>query len=276
MRLLLGVKRRPFRFLTLAGGSFLVLWSGFEPIVSLVGIKAGNGPFWLVCLILVAVLVGLFRCIPPTTVDIRFSNTQCRVEIKFGSIFVQEGIRVIPVNRFFDSELGELVSPNSLHGKLLTNKFRGNRQEFDAAVAPHLAAKPSTEVPSKKGKIRDYGIGTTILFGTSTERYLLISTADTDLATLKASTDFDTVWSALAMLWEFARVNCGGDPIVVPLIGGGLSGLKLSHRRILDMMLLSLVYHSRIRDIGCKVVLIIESDRISEIDLRDVANNWSS
>jgi hypothetical protein len=275
-RLVLGVRTHPIRFLTIAGGSFAVLWSGVEPVVSLIGFTPKNGPIYLCSLIALALVVGAIRCMRPVEVRIKVANTQCHITVKFGDIFSETGIRVIPINRFFDSELGELVSPNSLHGKLLTRKFRGNRQDFDSQIAPHLATKPFDIVSSKKGKVQDYGIGATVLFGTSSERYLLISTAHTNSDTLKAYTDFETAWNALSALWNCAREHCGGDPIIVPLIGGGLSGLKLSHRRILDMVLLSLVYHARMRDIGCDIVISIEPGRISEIDLREVAANWSS
>jgi Domain of unknown function (DUF6430) len=273
-RIVLGITKTPLRFIATVGTSFLAAWGALEPIVSLFGVKPERGLLYFGGLVAVALCVGIIRSARPLRREIRFANTHCHIEIAFGDIFSESGVRVIPINRFFDSELGELVSPNSLHGKLLTQKFRGDRQQFDSQIAPHLAGKPFNVVSSKKGKVNDYGIGSTVLFGTFSERYLLVATANTDPITLKANTDFDTVWSALTSLWDCARQHCGGDPIVVPLIGGGLSGLKLSHRRILDMMLLSLVYYSRSRDIGCRIIISLEPRHLGEIDLRAVAENW--
>lgn len=274
-RLALGIRKDPLQFLATTGTAFLAAWGALEPVIALFNIKVDRGLLYFGGLVAVAIFAGGMRSVRPLRRKIKFANTHCDVDIAFSDIFSESGIRVIPINRYFDSELGELVSPNSLHGKLLAQKFRGNRQEFDTQIAPHLVGKSGTTVNSKKGKVTQYDIGTTVLFGTSSERYLMVATANTDPATLKAYTDLETVWSALVALWDSARQHCGGDPIVVPLIGGGLSGLKLSHRRILDMMLLSLVYYSRQRDIGCSITICVEPRHIDEIDLRAVFENWS-
>lgn len=273
-RTVYGIKRHPIRAILTAGASYLILWSIVEPAITFLGFEQVNGPKYFFVLVVLAVLTGIIRSIVPLRIELKIANTPGHIEVTFEDIFAIEGIRVIPINRYFDGELGDLVSPNSLHGKFLTKIYRGNRQEFSSAVAPHLAAHPFTVVPTKQGNVNQYAIGTAILVGTGSERYILIPTADTDPTTLKAGTDFNTVWRALDSLWSFARLNCGGDPIVVPLIGGGLSGLKLDHRRILDMTLLSLIYHTLVHGVGCKVVIAIEPCRAREIDLRDVATNW--
>ena len=63
------------------------------------------------------------------------------------------GLKVIPVNEFFDSMLGDHVSKDNLHSQLLLNYFDGDPSNLrQTGRREHLAAASSEEVTGKAGR----------------------------------------------------------------------------------------------------------------------------
>ena len=58
---------------------------------------------------------GMGKVWKPSKIDICVANCNSTIEVVFGDLFEQDGIRVIAVNEFFDSELGKPVSDKSVH-----------------------------------------------------------------------------------------------------------------------------------------------------------------
>ena len=72
-----------------------------------------------------------------------------------------------------------------------------------------------------------------------------------------------------------ARVSVGGEPLVVPLIGTGVSGMGLEPRQLLDLIILSVITATKRHEITMDIRIVITNDRFEEIDLRRVRNHWS-
>jgi hypothetical protein len=108
------------------------------------------------------------------------------------------------------------------------------------------------------------------------EDYLLLVLTHTDVMTLKGSADTTDLWRALSGLWSQARYLANGKDVVVPLIGGGLSGVGLPVGRLLDMLLISLVDATKTRKVADRVVVVLTDNHLDQIDLRDVARAWQS
>ena len=56
------------------------------------------------------------------SVSFKLPTTGTKIEIRYGDLFAQPTDWLIGVGEFFDSEVGQVVSKNSLHGKLINNK----------------------------------------------------------------------------------------------------------------------------------------------------------
>jgi hypothetical protein len=82
------------------------------------------------------------------------------------------------------------------------------------------------------------------------------------------------LWQALEGLYCKARNSLGGAPLVLPLVGSGLSGIGLPARDLLDLIVLSIIAESKKRQIATLIKIILTSDRFDEVDLAEVKKYW--
>lgn len=269
-----GIIRHPWRTACHAFVAFSVLWTLIEGLNYFVpGIQI-KGPITLIVIVLVSIGYALKMIWKPSKVQIKVSNCNTTIEVLFGDLFQQEGIRAIAVNEFFDSKLGKPVSDKSLHGIFLNKCFGGHPEPFDKQVNEQLKNEKSEEVTRPEGKTKRFPIGTSALIMVDKDRYLAFSFAKTDLVTSKAFSDVTMMWVALHKLWERARVESGGYPLNVPLVGSGLSGIGLPTRDLLNLIILSAITATKEKCITQTIRIILWRDRFEEIDLRDIKRHW--
>jgi len=193
----------------------------------------------------------------------------------FSDIFEQDGIRVIGASEYFDTKLGRTVSDKSLLGIFLKKCFGGFPETIDKQLDAELGNLTATPEPTKvEGKKMCFPIGTCALVKANDDNYLLFALSKVDPATCKCSSDVELLWRALHRMWGRARVECGGHPLNLPLIGGGLSGLGLPTRDLLNLIILSAITETKAGDITKVIRLILLRDRADEIDLREVKAYW--
>src|SRR5918995_1711611 len=204
-----------------------------------------------------------------------YKSIDTAIEVEFGDLFEAHGPKVIPVNEFFDSELGDPVLPHSLHGQLIGRLLGGHPASIDALVEEELKGQAHEQVTRTKGKEKRYPIGTNPILKVGDERFFLLALCHTDLATLKASCDVPTLWKALTGLWSEGRTRAGGAPVSVPLIAGGLAGIGLPPSQLLQLILLSIVIASRERYITSVIHIVLPWKCFGEIDLEPINELWS-
>jgi hypothetical protein len=88
----------------------------------------------------IAISVGwaFWRVWKPSKTSFRVPHTNVTIDILFGDIFTQDGVRAIGVTEFFETELGKPVSEKSLHGAFLRKHFSGYRESIDNQIAAQL------------------------------------------------------------------------------------------------------------------------------------------
>lgn len=233
-----------------------------------------DGPIPLLMIVLGSLLYGLDRVWKPSKVEFRIHNCNTVIEVLFGDIFEVDGVRGIAVNEFFDSKLGKPVSDLSLHGAFLRKCFGGHPESFDAILAQELRSVKGEFVPKVDGKQICYPIGTTALIEVNREKYIVFAFTKTEPDTCKAFTNVELMWRALHHFWIRARIECGGHPVNLPLVGSGLSGMGLPTRDLLNLILLSAITETKARQITQRIRLVLHKSRFRDIDLRDVKEQW--
>jgi hypothetical protein len=272
-----GVKRHPVKTLAHIFVAFSVLWTVTEALNYFVPGIMIKGPIALWMIILISIIFGLQQVWKPSTIAIDVKHTNTCIQVLFGDLFRQDGIRAIAVNDFFDSKLGKPVSERSLHGVFLNKCFGGYAEPFDKQVRVELKDIDSVEdVERTEGKTKRYPVGTTALLTAEKDRYLLVASTNTDITTSKVSADVTMMWIALHKLWQRARIECGGTPINVPLMGSGLAGLGLPTRDLLNLIILSAITETKEKPITNIIRIVLTRDRYDELDLRDVKRHWES
>lgn len=269
-----GLRRHPWRSLTYAFAAFSVLWTLTEGVTHfLPGVKI-EGAYALTIMILFSIGFGLNRFWKPSSIVIKVATTNTKIEVLFGDLFAQSGLRGIGVTEFFESELGTPVSGTSLHGLFLKKCFGGGAKDFDRQLKDELRNIASEETQKAVGKKKRFPIGTTALINVDGDKYIVVAIAEADPTTCKAESDVTKMWVALHGLWQRARIEAGGHPVNVPLIGSGLSGIGLPSRDLLNLIILSAITETKANRITEVIRIILHPDRFEELDLRDVKKHW--
>ena len=224
-----------------------------------------------------AAIGGLYRAWPQERVEFAIPGSSSTFEIKFGDIFDGRAVVVIPVNDFFDGQLGDHVSENSLHGQFINGVLGGQSQSFYALTSQALAGvKPKEEgVARSSGRCNRYAIGTVARVDVADRRYLLAALSHTDPLSLKAAASLHDLWMCLAGIWNGVRDHASGQPVSIPLIGSGLSGVGLPPGRLLDFLVTSFFYHNKGRTVVQKVTLMLPNRLAGDLDLKSIKRRWT-
>ncbi len=132
----------------------------------------------------------------------------------------------------------------------------------------------STVVEKVDGKSKCYPIGSTALITVNQDRYMAFAFAKTEPNTCKAYSDVTLMWVALHKLWGRVRIESGGYAVNLPLVGGGLSGLGLPTRDLLNLIILSAITETKAREVTKRIRIVLHRDRFDHLDLRDVKQFW--
>ncbi len=288
-----GFRRRPKLVLleTVAAFSTIItlvegvsrLCSNFFPCLKTGDSLVFQNPYAYTSLILLSVAFGLYRSWAFSRIVIKIPMTGTKIEVLFGDLFDKNGLRGIGATEFFESEIGVPVAKGSLLGKLLIKDFIGKvkAKEFDKQLEEKLQEcdqdqKYIHDVAKKpNGKAKKFRIGTTAFIEFGNDKYIIFANARAVLKTCKAESDVKTMWMAMHGLWEGARNEAGGDPLNVPLIGDGISGVGLPPRDLLNLIVLSAITATKVKKITGVIRIVLHPNQFEDIDLRAVKQYWN-
>lgn len=269
-----GLRRHPWQTAISSFAAFSVLWTVTEAVSYLAETDRIKGFWILVGFIAASVAYGFWLVWKPTKVTIKIADTNTKIEISFGDLFVQDGVRAIAVTEYFDTEIGDPVSELSVHGAFLKKFFGGGIASLDRQIEQELASHSGTSTGKTKGKSLSYPIGSSALVSVNSDRFILFALSNADPDTCKADCSVTTMWVALHGLWKRARNVCGGAPLNLPLVGGGLSNIGLPPRDLLNLLILSLITETKEKQITQVIRIILNMDVYEDLDLRTVKNHW--
>ncbi len=271
-----GMVRHPWKVVSQSFVAFSVMWTLIEGLTYFVPGFQIKGLVALGVIILISISYALKKVWKPSKIEIKISNSNTTIEVVFGDLFQQDGIRAIAVNEFFDSKLGRPVSDKSLHGIFLKKCFGGHPEPFDKQVNEQLQGIESSEVEKIEGKTKSFPIGSSALITVDQDRYLAFAFAKTDPKTCKAYSDVTMMWVALHQFWQQARIESSGNAVNLPLVGSGLSGLGLPTRDLLNLIILSAITETKNKPVTDKIRIVLHRDRFEDLDLRDVKQHWEA
>ncbi len=277
--IILGLKRHPWRFAISIFLSYSALWTVIESVAHFYPKLPLQCWQSHAIFIAISVVIGLFRIYQPYKISIKTKTSDTTLNIYFGDVFEPKGYTAIAVNEYFDSKLGDPVSENSLHGIVIKRYFGGNSEEFYSAISDDLKGcryetvdRPRENVPHVNCK--KYPIGTTASIFKNERKFLLFALCHTNIETFKASTDLSTMITAMHGLFEKSRNKTGGEKLILPLIGSGISGVGLPATQLLQLILLTIIDETKKRHICKQIDLVLHESRFEEIDLETIKRQW--
>jgi hypothetical protein len=225
----------------------------------------------------IAVLTYIYE---PREVDFKIPTTNTKVHLKFADLFSQRADLVIGVNEFFDGELGVPGAKNSVHGQLIVRNFGGSSLSFRAQVDPALATCGSQPKSTERAFAPSdaYPVGTTVCLSSGDRKLFLTAIATTDLYTSKARSDVPMLWAAMRSCLQKVHECGNGDPLAMPLIGNGQSGVNLKPQHLLRLLVLILVDFATSSEsrLPKTVVIALHDSCFDELDIREIARDWKN
>lgn len=262
------------QYLAFTYGIYSIQWTILEPILGFFTTWKPDGIIAYPIMVMVSVLLPLIYYKKPKDVTIAIPNSSTRIKIYFGDLFKESGSKVIAVNEFFDSEIGDKVSPATLHGKFIKDILGGQSESFDRIVGAVLEPSKGIQIDRPSGKTIKYPIGTTARVTINEQFYFLVALTRTDIQSLRSSATVTDFWLAMDGLWKAIASQSNGLPVYIPLIGAGQSGVGLDFERTLEMILISIGYHSKIEQICQSINIVIHPSLKHEIDLGRFDKMW--
>ncbi len=205
------------------------------------------------------------------------------IEICSGDLFAMDGIKIIPVSRFF-YETG--VYEASLQYQVI-NKFKLAKgiEDYQKQMDDELGNE-DPEIKTRDetlGEEKYYPLGTTALIENiedkKQEKYLLLALTKTELKGKipDVNCDIKSLWTALGRLWASVHKRGIDDTVNVPLLGSGVAGVGLSANRILEINLLALLASLKERPvIPKKIRIVIYHKHFNKLDLRALKREWEN
>lgn len=276
---------------TMTGGfyAFLGLIGTF---VSLNEILPDTMPVWIRGIISVAILIGIWGCCF-VVVSIRLArkkrfkvfsaNNGLALYLQYGNIFdpnevidsSQRRNIVIPVNRCFDTHVdNHIISAQTVHGATFNSLYASGKyteESLSMAIGKLLENtnyKSLSEEEKPEGNRKRYPVGTVVdLPGYENEHFFLwaLSTFDNKL---KAHTSMQEYALAVQKLIESCNEESEGFPVVLPLVGTGLSRTKKGQQDVLKYLINA--FRINKAEINCDIHIVVRNDMKNEIAIMNI------
>lgn len=259
--------QRTFLGYLLAGiggfATFLQVYDVIEPDK----IGALGFPIWLPVLVLSAVGAGVAAW--PRPIRQQYAKPNTAIHLIEGDLFDRPSNLVIGMTDTFDTHVPHIIASNSLQGQFLTQVFASDLAAFDAALDAALAAIAPVGSVEKEGKTARYAVGTVALIrhhGTKRTYCVAYTTMN---KRNEARGSVEGVWESLNSLWRSVRETSNGDPIAMPVIGGGQSRLSqvLPAQDAIRLTALSFMLASRQEKVCDRLEIVIRPEDTKHVDM---------
>ena len=235
------------------------LASLFNPLDGVFKDETNLYKFWggvvvVLIVLIISIIIACFRVLCSNEVCVGVSSTNKSVYVKYGDMYspdiVEKGYNgkraiVVSVNRCFDTIVDDhLVSHNTQHGQAFQNLYSRHRftpETLNEEIKKlnynnHHKYDELTSEKKPKGNLKRYEVGTTVnlQIEDNLSYYLLgLSYFDEHLNAHTSKADFAL---AVQKLIEFCNQNAQGYPVILPLLGSGLSRTQIDLNNIMHYL----------------------------------------
>ena len=205
--------------------------------------------------------------------DIDLDIESTTISIVTGDLFKQDGLKAIPFNEYFDTQVDdEVISKASLNGIFITDILLGKVEQLDSHILSYkfreenILEKNTTRIAGKNQK---YQIGTVCFY----EDYLLTAFSKFNDKN-QAYLTMPEYLEFLIKFWDEINVVYAQRSVSVPIFGSGITRIK-EHKNITDEELLKIMLWTfRISETRfkypAKLNIVIHEDKIDKINLFEI------
>jgi hypothetical protein len=241
------------------------LYDVFQPDA----ISESDQPIPLV-VVMMALVYAVIRCWP-RPVEQQYSRPNTRIRIVVGDLFDQDTNIVIGMSNTFDTAVPHVISRSSVQGQFLERVYSSDTAALDAALSASLAMVEPTGSIDKEGKADTYPLGTIAVIRQNRKHYFCAAYTELDERNEALGT-VAGVWRCLENLWDEVRARSNGDPVSMPVIGGGQA--RMSHvlpaQDSIRFIALSFILASRDRRVCERLDIVVREEDVRTLDMLEL------
>jgi hypothetical protein len=208
-------------------------------------------------------LLSIIKLFLSYSIKYEIPSLGTKIELKVGDLLKEKkSTIVIPVNDVFDTNLGQIISPDSVQGQFTNKYYLGDIPNLDSDI--QVACRDSEKYAiydedKKYGKNKRYPLGTTISLGHSQKFFLtVVAKMENDHKKVQKVLA-DDLWITLSQLWDFTRNNNSLDPISLPIIGSGRGRSSVNTKTLIKMIILSFYSKSKEEKISNHITIYLHN-----------------
>lgn len=207
----------------------------------------------------------------PYPVEQHYSTPDTKIRLVTGDLFEQDTSLVIGMADTFDIETPNIIAQNSVQGQFLERVYRNDVPALRSDLAAALAGKPVMGTVTKAGNSDRYKLGTVATISHLRKHYFCLAYTTLDEHN-KAFSSIGVLWEALERLWDEIRVKSNGEPVSVPVIGLGQSGMStvLPIQDAIRFLILSFMFSSRKDRVCEELVIVVRRQDEKRVDMLEI------
>lgn len=217
----------------------------------------------ILALLVIVFLVMWVRANLEKSASLSFNNST--VEIRVGDIFNESGLKAIPFNEFFDTQVDERIIASMTLNGIFLKKMQDRTEEIESAIE-NINKTPIESVDDRlNGKKKRYELGSVCQF----EDYLMVafSKFDKDNRAYLRMRDYI---ESLINFWNEVDIIYAGRSVSIPLFGSGITRFhdysSISEQELLELIIWSFKI-SRVKfTYPSKVSVVIHESIVDKIN----------
>lgn len=217
------------------------------------------------------------------SVEILQTNGGHGLFVQYGDLFSENEVKnpscrrniIIPVNRCFDTIVdNELVSESTIHGMAFKKLYslglfseQTLRDEIDRKLL-HTEYAPLPIGKKPRGNLKRYPVGTVVDIAVNDNTHYFLWALSTFDERLKARTSMQDYSLAVQRLIESCNNDSEGFPVLLPLVGTGLSRTKKEQCDVLNYLISAFTLNRN--EINSDIHIVIHEKLKQEIPFSEI------
>ena len=197
-----------------------------------------KGIWWV--FLTIGIIFAIISTWPRLRINSVVTNRDVYITIAVTDIFNEKGDIIIPSNTAFDTDIQSgLISPRSVQGQF-TNKYVSSITSLNSAIESQLTDMPFRELTERKGKQKQYEIGTVCRIETTGPTAYMVAICHMNKHGT-AEGQFQYIQDALPRLWQFIAQRGQKEKLCIPIVGSGFSRVSEKREKIIKEIIKSFI-----------------------------------
>lgn len=233
---------------------------------------------WPIPLVVIALALGyaIYRSWP-RPVEQQYSRPNTKIRIVTGDLFDQDANLVIGMANTFDTAVPHVISKTSVQGQFLERVYSSDTATLDADLSQSLSGVATTGSMKKDGKCEMYPLGTIAVIQHNRRHYFCAAYTEMNDRN-EAQGTVAGVWRCLENLWDEVRARSNGDPVAMPVIGGGQARMSqvLPAQDSIRLIILSFLLASRDKRVCERLDIVVREQDVRTLDMLELQSFLTS